>query len=92
MRFILGKSLRSQTWRRARATLAEERAAREEAEGAAERLRSELDGLRAAQARHCSCDGIICGPVHQALAYMLVSTFSWLSLKADSVTDRAYVA
>lgn len=42
--------------RRARATLAEERAAREAAESAAERLRSELDGLRAAQVRpRCAC-------------------------------------
>ena len=36
---------------RARVTLEEERAAREAAEGAAERVRAELDGLRAAQAR-----------------------------------------
>ena len=75
-------------------TLAEERAAREEAEGAAERLRSELDGLRAAQARLCcfSCDGAMCGPVHYTLAKMLVSSFPWLSLKAAEVTDRGHVA
>lgn len=84
MRYILEESLRSQTWHRARATLAEERAAREEAEGAAERLRSELDGLRAAQVRHCccSCDGFMCRLVHHALDEMLVSTVPQLSLKA----------